>query len=449
MTFKQTLLAVFVAGAYMSAQAATSPTPPLTTGGSFSAASTPAPIKEVDRIVAVVNKQVITQFDLEQRVKQALDNLKRQHVTPPEADVLKRQVLEQMVTEDVQLQYAANNGITVDDADLDRTIAQIAKQNKVTLDGMYAQLAKDGVTQSQFRADMRRDITLDRLKQREVESRVTVTDTEVEQVLKSANTSNRSDYHLATILVSVPERASAKDIEAKSKRAEAALADIKAGKPFGQVTAAYSDAPNAMKGGDLGWRPATSLPPELASLLDTLQPGDSSGVIRSPQGFYIFKLIEKRAQGAAQMVEQFHTEHILVRTNEAVSEADARAKIDQIRDRIARGASFEEMARLYSEDGSSARGGDLGWVNLGDTVPEFERAMVSLPINQVTAPVRSPFGWHLIKVIGKRTQDVADQRERLAIKQQIRSRKVEQAYLDWVRQLRDSAYVQERLDDNQ
>jgi len=445
MTSKQTLLAVLVAGAFVSAHAATAPTPPLTSG---TRAVAPAPVKAVDRIVAVVNKQVITQLDLDQRIKQALDNLQRQHVAPPEPEALKHQVLEQMITEDVQMQFAALNGINVDDADLERTISQIAKQNKVSVAGMYAQLAKDGVNQAQFRSDMRRDITLDRLKQREVESRVTVTDTEVDQVLKSANSANRSDYHLATILVSVPERASAKDIDLKSKRAETALADIKAGKPFAQVAATYSDAPNALKGGDLGWRPATSLPPELASLLDTLQPGDSSNVIRSPQGFYIFKLIEKRAQGAAQLVEQYHAEHILVRTNEAVSEADARSKIDQIRDRIARGASFEEMARLYSEDGSNTRGGDLGWVNLGDTVPEFEKAMVSLPLNQVSAPVRSPFGWHLIKVVGKRTQDVADQREKQAIKQQIRARKIEQAYLDWVRQLRDSAFVQERLDDN-
>jgi peptidyl-prolyl cis-trans isomerase SurA len=226
-----------------------------------------------------------------------------------------------------------------------------------------------------------------------------------------------------------------------------AQAELNAGQPFAKVSAAYSDAPNALKGGDMGWRPATSLPLEFVQMLEQLKPGGYTDVIRTQQGFFIFQLQDKRSGGTPMLVEQYHARHILIRTNEAVSESDAKARIDQVRDRILRGAKFADMAKLYSEDGSNAKGGDLGWVNLGDLVPEFEKAMVALPIGQVSEPVRSPFGWHLILVEGKRNQDVSSDHEKMAVKQQIRARKMEQAYADWVRQLRDSAFVEEHLDD--
>ncbi|XLM20612.1 peptidylprolyl isomerase, partial [Chromobacterium piscinae] len=405
------------------------------------------PVREVDRIVAVVNKNVITWQELQARVNEAIKQLEAQKVTPPARDVLQRQLLEQMITEEVQLQYAASGGLRIEDAAINQAIANLAKQNKLTEAGLKAQLARDGITMDRLRADIRRELTISRLRDSEVASRVNVSDSEVEQVLKSAQSANRTEYHLASLLVSVPERADAKQIDQLSQKVHKAQAELNAGQPFAKVSAAYSDAPNALKGGDMGWRPATSLPLEFVQMLEQMKVGGYTDVIRTQQGFFIFKLQDKRSGGTPMLVEQYHARHILIRTNEAVSESDAKARIDQVRDRILRGAKFADMAKLYSEDGSNAKGGDLGWVNLGDLVPEFEKAMVALPIGQVSQPVRSPFGWHLILVEGKRNQDVSSDHEKMAVKQQIRARKMEQAYADWVRQLRDSAFVEEHLDD--
>ncbi|AXE30242.1 molecular chaperone SurA [Chromobacterium phragmitis] len=430
MTMKKTLLALLTASVMHTALAA-----PVT------------PVREVDRIVAVVNKNVITWQELQTRVNDAIKQLEAQKVAPPARDVLERQVLEQMITEEVQLQYAASGGLKIDDEAVDQAVANLAKQNKLSEAGLKAQLAKDGITMDRLRGDIRRELTIARLRDSEVASKVSVSDNEVEQALKSAQSANRTEYHLASILVAVPERADAKQIDALSQKVHKAQAELAAGQPFAKVSAAYSDAPNALKGGDMGWRPATSLPPEFVQMLEQMKTGADTDVIRTQQGFFIFKLVDKRSGGAPMMVEQYHPRHILIRTNEAVSESDAKARIDQVRDRIMRGAKFADMAKLYSEDGSNAKGGDLGWVNLGDLVPEFEKAMVSLPIGQVSQPVRTPFGWHLILVEGKRNQDVSSDHEKMAVKQQIRARKMEQAYTDWVRQLRDSAFVEEHLDE--
>ncbi|KIA79980.1 molecular chaperone SurA [Chromobacterium piscinae] len=438
MTMKKTLLALMIASVAQASLAAPAPA---------SAQTAVAPVREVDRIVAVVNKNVITWQELQARVNEAIKQLEAQKVTPPARDVLQRQLLEQMITEEVQLQYAASGGLRIEESAIDQAIANLAKQNKLTEAGLKAQLARDGITMDRLRSDIRRELTISRLRDSEVASRVSVSDSEVEQVLKSAQSANRTEYHLASLLVSVPERADAKQIDQLSQKVHKAQAELNAGQPFAKVSAAYSDAPNALKGGDMGWRPATSLPLEFVQMLEQLKPGGYTDVIRTQQGFFIFQLQDKRSGGTPMLVEQYHARHILIRTNEAVSESDAKARIDQVRDRILRGAKFADMAKLYSEDGSNAKGGDLGWVNLGDLVPEFEKAMVALPIGQVSEPVRSPFGWHLILVEGKRNQDVSSDHEKMAVKQQIRARKMEQAYADWVRQLRDSAFVEEHLDD--
>jgi len=427
---KKTLLALLIAALVQTAHAA-----PLD------------PVNEMDRIVAVVNKTVITNLDLQNRVDATIQQLKAQNITPPERSILTRQVLEQMITEQVQLEYAANNNIHADDNDVDQAITNLAKQNKMDTAGLQKELTKEGVPFARFREEIRREIILQRLKNNDIASHISVTDSEVDQVLKSAQNANRNEYHLATILISTPERADAKQLDVLAAKANKVLAELDANQPFAKVAASYSDAPNGIKGGDVGWRPAISLPPEFVGMLDKLSPGQHTGVIRTAQGFMIFQMIEKRNDSQPLLVEQYHTSHILIRTNEAVSDADAKSRILQIRDRIMRGAKFADMAKLYSEDGSNSKGGDLGWVNKGDMVPEFEKAMTSLPVGTVSEPVRTPFGWHLILVEAQRTQDVGSDRERQNIKQQLRLRKLDQAYADWVRQLRDSAFVQERLDD--
>jgi peptidyl-prolyl cis-trans isomerase SurA len=406
-----------------------------------------APVQEVDRIVAVVNKSVITDLDLQARVAEALVTLKEQHVAAPSADILRRQVLDQMISESSQMQFADNNHIVVSDSDVNQALAQLAQRNKLTLDGLKAEIKKKGMPFERFRADIQRELLLSRLKDSEVASRITVSDSEVEQAMKNALFANNTEYHLANILIEVPERADPAQIDAKAARANRALAELNSGKSFGNVAASFSSAPNALKGGDLGWRPAASLPPDFLTMLDALKSGQHTGVVRTQQGFYIFQLVDKRSHQAQQMAEQYHVRHILIRTNEAVSEGDAKTKILQIRDRILRGATFAEMAKLYSEDGSNSKGGDLGWLSKGDTVPEFELVMTTLAHNTLSEPVRSPFGWHLIEVDDSRTQDVSSDRARMQVKQQIRARKIEEAYLDWLNQLRDSSYVDDRLND--
>jgi peptidyl-prolyl cis-trans isomerase SurA len=405
------------------------------------------PVNEMDRIVAVVNKTVITNLDLQNRIDAVIQQLKGQNVTPPSRDILAHQVLEQMITEQVQLEYANSNGIRVDDHDLDQAIADLAKQNKLDVKGLQAQLAKEGVPFARFREEIRREIMLARLKNNEIGSRINVTDSEVDQVLKSAQSANRNEYHLATILVSTPERADAKQLDNLAAKASKALGELNDKQAVRQGCRHLLRCAQRHQGRRSGLAPGRHLAAGVRVLLDKLNPGQHTGVIRTPQGFMIFQLIEKRGGNQPLVVEQYHTSHILIRTNEAVSDTDAKNRILQIRDRILRGAKFAEMAKLYSEDGSNVKGGDLGWVNKGDMVPEFEKAMLALPVGTVSEPVRSPFGWHLILVDAKRNQDVSADRERQTIKQQLRLRKLDQAYLDWVRQLRDSAFVEQRLDD--
>jgi peptidyl-prolyl cis-trans isomerase SurA len=249
------------------------------------------------------------------------------------------------------------------------------------------------------------------------------------------------------VLVTVPEQASPVQINARKARADEALAQIRSGKEFKEVAAAFSDAPDGIKGGDLGWRTPARLPVVFVDAAKAMKPGDISPVLRSPGGFHIVKLVDVRNRNAPTVVEQTHVRHILIRVNEITAENEAKVKIERVRDRIETGAKFEEQAKLNSEDASSAKGGDLGWVNPGDTVPEFEQAMNKLAIGQVSQPVRTPFGWHLITVEGRRSQDISLDRKREVARTAIRQRKSDEEFAEFVRQTRDRAYVEYKTDD--
>ena len=403
----------------------------------------------IDRVVAVVNDEAVTQYDLDEARRIVLQQLKQQNVQQPAADVLEKQVLERLVTERALLQYAKESGIKVDDTQVERTIQRIAEDNKLTLDGLRQMLAKDNVTYAKYRDDVRNEIIIQRLREREVDNRVTVSDAEVENYLATikAQTGGDAEYRLAHILVIVPEQASAEQIEAKRRRAEEALKSVRDGADFGQVAAGFSDASDALSGGNLGWRPGARLPTVFAELVRGMKVGEVSTVLRSPAGFHIVKLLERRSRNEPAVVDQTHARHILVRVNEVTSEAEGKSKIERLKERLDTGAKFEELAKLNSEDPTSAKGGDLGWINPGDTVPAFEEAMNKLAENRVSEPVRSPFGWHLIEVLGRRKQDVTADRERTQAQLAIRQRKSDEAFQDWVRQTRDRAYVEVRLDD--
>lgn len=421
----------------------------LMSAGLVLASPTYAAPQPADRIVAVVNKQAITANELNDRVKTVTRNLQSQNVPLPPANILRQQVLERLVSEAVQMQLAQDTGIRIDDNQLDRSMERIAQQNNMSLAQFRAALEKDGMDFRKFREDIRTEIALSRLREREVDSRVIVSDAEVDNLLQQQKAKSQSELELniSHVLVQVPENASPTQVQERRARAEKALADLEKGAKFAQVAASYSDAQDALQGGTLGWRPSGRIPGLFLEQLEKLQPGQHTGVIRSANGFHIIQLNEKRAKNEQIIVQQTHARHILIRTNEAVSSQDAYAAILRLRERIANGGDFEEVARIHSEDGSAPRGGDLGWLGPGDTVPEFEKVMDSLKVGELSEPVKSPFGWHLIRVEERRSADVSAEREKLQVRQSIRARKADENFDDWLRQLRDKAYVEIRAEE--
>jgi len=409
---------------------------------------TPQKIEALDRIVAVVNDEAITQFELDDRISMVTRQLQQQGTPLPPKDVLEKQLLERMINDRVQLQFAKQTGIRIDDTQLDKTLQRIAQDSKLTLPEFRAAVEKDGIKFSKFREEIQNEMTLARLREREVENRITVTDGEVDNYLSTRAAAGKDEeYELAHILIRVPDQASPEQISEKRARAEQALNDLRKGADFRQVSASYSDAPNALEGGGLGWRSASQLPGLFVDGIKDLKAGDISPVLHSPNGFHILKVLDKRGKDTPMVVTQTHARHILIKTNEIVSETDARNRLMQLKERLDNGANFAELARLHSDDASASKGGDLGWLSPGDTVPEFEHAMDALKPGQISNPVKSPFGWHLIQVLERRTKDVSEESQRLTARQALRARKADDAYQNFVRQLRDQAYVDYRLED--
>jgi peptidyl-prolyl cis-trans isomerase SurA len=411
--------------------------------------TTPSRIVAVDRIVAVVNDEVITQNDLSERVNLVVRQFQRQGGQLPPADTLSRQILERMITDLMQVQLAKEGGIKIDDITLDRTIERIAQENNLSLTDFRAALERDGIRYPRFREDIRNEIMLARLREREVDNTIVVTDAEVETELarESRDKAGESEFRLAHILVTVPAQASPEQVEARRRRALMALAELRKGADFAQMAATYSDAPDAMQGGNLGWRASGRLPPLFLETLERIQPGEVSDILRSPNGFHLLKLLEKRGKAAAAGVQQTHVRHILLRAREGLSESEARERLQRLRERVVAGDDFAELARLHSEDASAAKGGDLGWVAAGDTVPEFERVMNSLKEKEVSPPVQTPFGWHLVQVLDRRSDELSEDRRKVLARQAIRARKADEAYQDWLRQQRDRAFVENRYDE--
>ena len=403
---------------------------------------------EIDHIAAVVNNEVITARELRERVEQAMHQLNRQGTPQPPADVLERQLLERLVLERAQLQLARETSLQVDEATLERAIARIAESNRLTIAQLQAALEKDGVSWSRFRDNIRTEILLTRLREREVDSRIVVTDAEVDNFLtNNADALSGEEFELAHILIRVPEAATQQQMAGLVARAETAKQRLNSGDDFARVAASYSDAPDAMNGGGRGGPTRDRLPPLFADAVRDLSPGSVSPVLRSSAGLHIVKLLDKRGGAAAgpQQLEQTRARHILIRTSEILNDSEAESRLLGLRERVVNGAaSFAELAKAHSADLSSAKGGDLGWLSAGDTVPEFERAMNALKPGEVSAPVRSPFGWHLIQVEARRLQDVSDERKRNAARNALRERKADEAFEDWLRQLRDRTYVEYR-----
>jgi peptidyl-prolyl cis-trans isomerase SurA len=445
-------LIALVAATFVAAALAQGTAPPP------AAASAPAPstpratsdrVIPVDRVIAVVNDEALTQYDVNEQKRVVLGQMKTSNLTPPSPEVLEKQLLERLITERVLLQYAKETGIRIDDTTVERALARIAEDNKLSNDEFKKAVEREGIPFAKYRSDIRNEITVQRLREREVEGRVNVSDAEVDYLLATleSQAGGEVEYRLAHILVLVPEQASTDQIDVRQRRAETALAQVRSGTDFSQVAAGFSDAQDALQGGNLGWRAPARLPTVFADSVRKMKPGDVSPVLRSASGFHIVKLLEIRSRNSPTVIEQTRLRHILVKVNETTSNDDAKVKAERIRERIAQGAKFEDQAKANSEDASAAKGGDLGWVSPGDTVPDFERAMNALQPGELSAAVRTPFGWHLIQVQERRSQDVTKEKAREQARVALRQRKSEEAFQDWVRQMRDRSYVEIRADE--
>lgn len=408
---------------------------------------------EVDHIVAVVNNEAITAFELQARLATVERQLRDRKVQAPPRDVLEKQLLERIISDRVQLQFAKETGLRISDIELDAAMRRIADGNRLSLKDFRAALEKDGISWTKFREEIREEIALARLREREVESRIVVSDGEIDNYLANpdqGDSPGNIEVQTAHIILRVPEQATPDQLMRIGARASAALDQIKRGEDFAKIAASFSDVPDGLTGGDMGSRSFDSLPALYADAIKKMQPGEVSDILRSPAGFHIVKLIARQGKNGArpmQPLKQTRARHILIKTNEIVSEDEARHKLVGLRERLVNGVDFAELARLYSNDLSATKGGDLGWLNQGDTVPEFEKAMDALKIDQISEPVKSPFGFHLIQVLERRTEDATAERKRLAARQVLRERKSDEAYQDWVRQMRDRAYVEYRSDE--
>lgn len=417
------------------------------------AAAGPSGPVEIDRVVAVVNNDVITAVELGGRLKTIEFQLRRQNVELPPIEVLRTQVLDRLIVERAQVQLARDVGIRVDDSQIDRAVAMIAEQNRLTVPQLRDRLEREGSTFSRFREDLRTEIVVTRVREREVDARVQISEADIDTFLAEQGNqpSGPVEYNLAQILLRLPEGASDEQIGRQRARGEELVRQAQRGADFARLAASFSDAPEAMSGGGLGWRPEDRLPELFVRAVERLRPGQTAELVRSPNGFHVIKVLDRRDSTAGKLggtpIKQSKARHILIRPTELVTEAEALRRLREIKQRIEQGAAtFADMARQYSVDGSAGNGGDLGWVYQGDTVPEFERAMDALEPNVISEPVRSPFGWHLILVEQRRVDEASPDRVRQQARLALRERRSDEAYQDWLRQLRDRTYVEMRLD---
>ncbi len=408
-----------------------------------------APVEVMDSILAIVNDEVITRNELRERVTLALMQLERQGTKAPPRGDLERQLLDRMINDRVQVQHAKEIGVRVEEADLDRSIDRIAQDNKINVEELRTLLKKDGVPYEKFREDLRQQIIVSRLREKEVDDKIVITESEVDNLIN--NTQNQvegaGEFDASHILVRLPENASPEQINIKQQRAEQALLQLKKGEEFKQIAATFSEAPDALQGGNMGWKDGERLPVIFFEALKSMKPGELSAVLRSPNGFHVLKLNDRRGGQAPVIVQQTHARHILIKASELVTDVEARARLAKLKERIENKTDFAELARSNSEDTSAAKGGELGWLSPGDTVPDFERAMDGLAVGQVSEAVRSPFGWHLIQVLERRRSDMSKESRRLSARKALHERKSDEALEEWVRQLRDRAFVEKHIDD--
>lgn len=401
----------------------------------------------LDRIIAVVNDEVILEselMDMEQTVRQQLRQ--RQAAVPP-GDILRKQVLERLIMQRLQLQRAEQIGVRVGDDALNAALRQIADNNNMTLRQFRDVLEEDGYDFSDFRETIREEMIISRLRKAQVEDRVVVSDREVDNFLATQTVQagdSEVEYQLQHILISLPEAASPEEVQQAQEKLRKVQALLDEGGDFGQIAAGYSDGQNALEGGELGWRKQGELPSLFADIVPDMAVGEISEPLRSGSGFHLVRLKDKKSE-ETHLVKQTLASHILIKTNELVTDEEAKERLNQLRLRILNGEDFAELARAHSDDtGSAIDGGSLGWVSPGVMVPEFQEKMDELAIGEVSEVFQSRFGWHLIKVFDRREENMAEEYKRSKAREQIRQRKIDEELESWLRAMRDEAYVEYR-----
>lgn len=400
----------------------------------------------IDKIVAVVGEEALMESELQQRIQQANEQIVERGIRPPPANILRQQVLDRLIIDTIQLQLARRGGLRIDDQTLNETLAKIAQQNNMTLRQFSQAIEADGLTFNEFREQIRHEMLISQVRQRRVGERIQVSEQEVDNYLTSPEALQQDgrEFRVGHILISVPDNPSPEQIKLAQERAEALKAKLDAGADFQEQAIASSSADEAFSGGDLGWRSALALPSIFTDKVPKLPVGGVAGPIRSPSGFHIIKLLETRG-GKQLFVDQTQARHLLLMPNAVRDEAATLAEIRKLKQRIEQGESLASLARELSDDrGSKQSGGSLGWVSPGQMVPEFEAAMNELTVGQVSQPVKSPFGWHLIEVEERRKSDMTDLMRRQQVRSILAERRFEEEVQNWLREIRDSTWVEIR-----
>lgn len=420
---------------------------PLLLGAALLAATAQAQVRPLDRVVAIVDNDVVMQSQLDARLREVQQTIgKRGGALPPE-QVLSQQVLERLIIENIQLQIGDRSGIRITDEELNQAMGTIAQRNGMSLEQFREALARDGLSYADARDQVRREMVISRVRQRRVAERIQVTDQEVQNFLASdlGKMQLSEEFRLANILIPVSEGASSSEIQAADRQAQELYQQLQQGADFAQLAVSRSASENALEGGEMGWRKAAQLPPPFDSMIRQLNPGEVTEPVRTPGGFIILKLIEKRG-GETQVRDEVHVRHILIKPSEIRSEEETRRLVERLHQRIVAGEDFAELAKSFSEDpGSALNGGDLNWIDPEALVPEFREVMNNTASGELSKPFKSPYGWHVLQVMGRRATDSSAQFREQQAANLLRNRKYDEELQTWLRQIRDEAYVETKL----
>ncbi|HYL71335.1 MAG TPA: peptidylprolyl isomerase [Candidatus Dormibacteraeota bacterium] len=399
----------------------------------------------LDRVVAIVNDGVVLDSDLEKQIVAVTARLREQKLELPAQNVLRQQVLERLVLQEIQMQRASHAGVKVSDENVNQALEDVAKRNNMTLAQLPDAMAQQGIDYASYREEIRKEITLQLLRQRDVLQHISITPREVDQFLdKQGKTpSAANEYNVSHILIAVGQEASPAQLDAAGKRAQEVYERARGGEDFAKLALAYSNSQTALEGGALGWRKGSELPTFLTDVVARLKPGDVSEPLRTPTGYHIIKLNEVRGAAAQTVEDQVHVRHILMKTNALADDATVRTKLMALRERILKGEDFAGLAQVNSEDpGSAVDGGDLGWSGPGTFAPEFEQAIAGLKDNDISEPFKTQFGWHIAQMLGHRRIDNSNELRRRQAMEAIRASKADEATELWLRQMRDEAFVE-------